>query len=207
MAKENATRHGEGGQPHHVVLVFVDGLGWGEPDPSINPCHAYGGDIFRLPSLPTEPVDTTSGGWAGPIDPILGVAGIPQSATGQTTLLTGVNAQALLGKHLTGFPNEPLRQLLLEHSLLKRLTDRGLVARFLNVFRPLFFELPRERQLRLSATTVANLAAGNRFYDLDDLRARRAIYQEFTNQNLRDRPGTSWAGGPESTISCSTSTS
>ena len=120
-----------------------------------------------------------------PLDPILGVEGVPQSATGQTTLLTGINAQALLGQHLTGFPNAVLREILLERSVLKILADRGLRARFLNVYRPLFFELPRTRQLLLSATTVANLAAGNRFHDLADLRARRAIYQEFTNRDLR----------------------
>jgi hypothetical protein len=174
------------------------------PDPRVNPCHSYGGDIFRLPATPVapsaaagaaalpaavleeqfEPVPIPFGGLAVPIDAVLGVEGVPQSATGQTTLLTGVNAQELLGKHLTGFPNPPLRELLLQKSVLRTLTDRGLHARFLNVFRPLYFELPYEKQITLSATTVANLAAANRFSDLNDLRNRQAIYQEFTNQEL-----------------------
>lgn len=118
---------------------------------------------------------------------MLGVSGVPQSATGQTTLLAGVNAQQILGKHLTGFPNEILREVLLEKSILKMLTDLGLAARFLNAFRPRFWELTRQRQLTLSATTVATLAANLPFFTLDDVRAGRSIYQEFTNAELKAR--------------------
>jgi 2,3-bisphosphoglycerate-independent phosphoglycerate mutase len=170
-----------------TILVFIDGLGWGEPDPAVNPQHAYGGGFFRLPPGDDDLQEMPAGGWARPIDAVLGVEGVPQSATGQTTLLTGVNAQKVLGKHLTGFPNEILRNILLESSILKTLTDRGHQARFLNAFRPRFWELTRGRQLTLSATTVANLAADLPFFTLDDVREGRSIYQEFTNGELRQR--------------------
>lgn len=171
-----------------VLLVFVDGLGWGGPDPARNPCLTYGGELFRLPSPPAEgAVPAVWGGWARPLDAVLGVPGLPQSATGQTTLLTGHNAQAEIGAHLAGFPNAPLRALLLEHSVLKRAVEAGRTAAFLNAYRPLFFALPRRKQLHLSATTVATLAAGLRFRTLDDVRAGRAVYQEFTNRDLRAR--------------------
>ncbi len=170
-----------------TILVFIDGLGWGEPDPAVNPMHAYGGDFFRLPAREDATCEMPGGGWARPIDAVLGVAGVPQSATGQTTLLAGVNAQRVIGKHLTGFPNEKLREILLERSILKTLTDLGLETRFLNAYRPRFWELTRERQLTLSATTVANLAADLPFFTLDDVRAGRAIYQEFTNAELKAR--------------------
>lgn len=170
-----------------TLLVFIDGLGWGQPDRDVNPQYAYGGDVFCLPPLVPEVQPVVRGGWAKPIDAVLGVDGVPQSATGQTSLLAGVNAQGLLGKHLTGFPNETLRSALLESSVLKSLTDLGLEARFLNAFRPRFWELSRERQLTLSATTVANLAADLPFFTLDDIRAGKSIYQEFTNTELRER--------------------
>jgi hypothetical protein len=170
-----------------TILVFIDGLGWGGSDPAVNPQHAYGGDYFRLPPSEDAVQEMPGGGWARPIDAVLGVAGVPQSATGQTTLLAGVNAQQVLGKHLTGFPNEILREILLERSILKTLTDLGLEARFLNAYRPRFWELTRERQLTLSATTVANLAADLPFFTLDDVRAGRSIYQEFTNAELKAR--------------------
>jgi len=170
-----------------TILLFIDGVGWGEPDPEVNPQYAYGGDYFRLPTHGDFVHEMPRGGWARPIDAVLGVAGVPQSATGQTTLLAGVNAQQVLGKHLTGFPNEILRNILLDHSILKTLTDLGLEARFLNAYRPRFWELSRERQLTLSATTVANLAADLPFFTLDDVRAGRSIYQEFTNAELMAR--------------------
>jgi 2,3-bisphosphoglycerate-independent phosphoglycerate mutase len=173
--------------PARIILLFVDGLGWGEADPRVNPCLSYGGEFFRLPAGPDGPVRIPAAGWARPIDPLLGIGGIPQSATGQTSLLTGENAQRLLGRHLTGFPDSTLRELLLQKSLLKTLTERGRRAVFLNAYRPLFFQLPREQQLRMSATTVANLAAGLPFFTLADLSAGRCLYQEFTNNDLRDR--------------------
>jgi 2,3-bisphosphoglycerate-independent phosphoglycerate mutase len=173
-----------------TILLFIDGLGWGSEDPEINPQCSYGGDLFCFPAYSKTPGVVRSGAGgvvARPIDAILDVPGVPQSATGQTSLLSGINAQAALGKHLTGFPNDALRAILLEHSLLKRLTDGGLRARFLNAFRPRFFDLPREVQLTFSATTVANLAADLPFFTLDDLNAGRSIYQEFTNGELIDR--------------------
>lgn len=173
-----------------TVLLFIDGFGWGGVDPAVNPQHAYGGELLRLPALAEAaagPAPLPRGGWARPVDAVLGVAGLPQSATGQTTLLTGTNAQAALGKHLTGFPNDALRGILLEHSVLRQVTRRGRTACFLNAYRPRFFAFPRERQLLFSATTVANLAADLPFFTLDDITAGRSIYQEFTNAELRER--------------------
>lgn len=171
-----------------TVLLFVDGYGWGGSDPAVNPTLDYGGDLLRLPPLPTDGAPVAhAAGWVRPIDAVLGVAGVPQSATGQTTLLSGVNAQADLGKHLTGFPNDRLREILLESSVLKQVTDLGYQACFLNAFRPRFFEFPRERQLMFSATTVANLAAYLPFFTLDNVRAERAVYQDFTHAELNAR--------------------
>jgi len=172
----------------HTLLLFIDGLGWGASNPAVNPMLSYGGRMLQLPDpVGAEPIPVAGHGWGRPLDAVLGVSGVPQSATGQTTLLTGVNSQAVLGKHLTGFPNPALRQILLHNSVLKSLADHGLHAAFLNAFRPRFWELSRERQLTLSATTVANLAADLPFFGLDDIGAGRSIYQEMTNAELIDR--------------------
>ena len=160
-----------------VVLIFVDGLGVGHGGPD-DPTRSYGGDLFDWSRCPAS--------WK-PIDATLGVPGIPQSATGQTSLFTGRNAQAALGHHDTGFPGPAVRDLLREHSILKILTDRGRSASFLNAFRPLFWELSEERRWTLSASTVANLAADLPFSNLDDIVAERSVYQDVTNADLRQR--------------------
>jgi 2,3-bisphosphoglycerate-independent phosphoglycerate mutase len=170
-----------------TLLLFVDGLGWGVADEAINPQRSYGGQYFCLPPAGPKPVAIEGGGFAVPLDAVLGIEGVPQSATGQTTLLSGVNAQGVLGKHLTGFPNEVLRGILRENSILKALTDRGYQARFLNAFRPRFWELSEERKWTLSATTVATLAADLPFFNLNDVNEGRSVYQEFTNAELLGR--------------------
>jgi len=168
-----------------IVLIFIDGLGVGRDDPATNPMAAVRGPFFSNfdGDPPGKPLPL--GGAFTPVDALLGVEGFPQSATGQTSLLTGVNAQAMLGRHLFGFPNKRLRALIDEASVLKRVEACGRTARFANAFRPLFFELPKEAMVRrLSVTTCSTLAAGVPFFGLNDLREGRSIYQEFTNRFL-----------------------
>jgi 2,3-bisphosphoglycerate-independent phosphoglycerate mutase len=160
----------------NVVLIFVDGLGVGNS--KSNPTLTYDGTLFNL--------QETSARWK-PIDATLSVPGIPQSATGQTSLLTGVNSQAKLGRHATGFPGPTLREIMREHSILKQLTDNGKSARFINAFRPLFWEISEERRWTLSATTIANLSADLPFFTLEDLKSEQSVYQDFTNQDLIEK--------------------
>lgn len=118
----------------------------------------------------------------------LDVPGLPQSATGQTALFTGVNAAKVLGRHLNGYPNQKLRDIIREHSVLKWFAERGYKAAFLNAFHPLFFDHnPYDIIKHLSVTSVANLVAGLPFFGLDDVRAGRAIYQDISGEALRER--------------------
>jgi len=171
----------------HLLLFFIDGLGIGADDPEINPCCHPSLNLFRQCHTGIFALPTASEGLAMGLDANLGMEGLPQSATGQTSLLTGVNGARLLGRHLNAFPNKALRQVIAEHNILKRFTDHGFRAAFLNTFRPPFFDLdPFQIINRLSVTTVSNLYAGLRFFDLDDLRARRSVYHDITGAGLID---------------------
>jgi hypothetical protein len=110
--------------------------------------------------------------------------GLPQSATGQTTLLTGTNAALLLGRHLNGYPNRKLKDLLARESIFLQLERHGLRSAFANCYQPRFFN---EERRRISVTTTACLSAGIRLNTIEDLQAGRAIYQDFTNQYLISR--------------------
>jgi hypothetical protein len=168
-------------------MIFIDGFGVGKNDPSSNPFAALPSRIFR-DFLDTPCRETERRGRVLRADATLGVEGLPQSATGQTALLTGVNAPAVIGRHLSGFPTKTLKQILYEHSILKTLTDAGRNAAFINVFNPLFFEaIEQEISFRASATTLANMAASLPFFRVEDLFARRAVYQEFTNRLLIEK--------------------
>lgn len=171
-----------------ILLLFVDGVGVGDNDPNINPCAWPGFRFFNV--FKTDPVPKSIGmdGIGFGIDARLDVAGIPQSATGQTTILTGINAARILGRHLNGFPNEKLRTVLKEHSIFNYFNHNGYRAAFINSYRPPFFDYdPYQIIRKLSVTSVANLYANLKFFGLDDLRAEKSIYQEFTNTELKER--------------------
>ncbi|HPI73882.1 MAG TPA: hypothetical protein PK843_14815 [bacterium] len=171
--------------PHHILLLFVDGLGIGEADETCNPCCQPGLKYFNHFLTQTFPRPLKGGGFALGLDAGLGLPGLPQSATGQTALLTGVNSAQAIGRHLNGFPNQALREILARSSILSTIVKRGYDAAFLNTFRPPFFDYAPQDILRfLSATTVSNLYAELPFFDLDDLAAERSVYQDLTGEAL-----------------------
>ncbi len=164
-----------------VVLLFVDGVGLGEPDPDKNPLVRA-----RLARL------RVAQGWPAsdptallvPTDACMGVPGLPQSATGQTTILAGVNAPAIVGQHVSGFCTASLADLLDGQSLFSRVTACGGAATFANAYTPRYLERPPRF---LSVTTVATAKAGLRFRTLDDLARGEAVFHDFTNRLLPER--------------------
>jgi 2,3-bisphosphoglycerate-independent phosphoglycerate mutase len=167
-----------------VLLIFIDGLGIGRRGPS-NPLHLLGDEAAPLAAFEDEEPALSHGGVFVRTDARLGVEGRPQSASGQTTILTGVNAPAHLGRHKQGFPNEALRELIRQHSIFLRLRQAGIGPNvFANAYTRRFFE---QRPRWVSATTVAVEAAGLTFLTAEDLRRGRALYHDFTNSLVAER--------------------
>ena len=74
------------------IFLFVDGVGIGINDPKINPLTRsqkqilnHFQDVDRTHEIPFQ-------GLVKGLDANLNVEGLPQSATGQTTLFSGINA-------------------------------------------------------------------------------------------------------------------
>lgn len=171
-----------------VLLVFIDGLGIGEDDPQVNPCANNAFTVLNNVKGSGQTQSLPRGGIMVSLEATLGIEGLPQSATGQTTLLTGENAAKVLGYHKQGFPNKTLRDIIGEKSILKKVTDLGLKAAFINAFRPRFFQYRTEEIIsKLSVTTVANWSAGLPFFTLQDIIEKKALYQDFTNVDLVER--------------------
>ena len=167
----------------HIILIFIDGVGVGESDPTFNPLMFSQSGIFHPDGQDRLPF----GGIKKGLDAVLGVAGLPQSATGQTSIYTGINAAGIVGHHLFGFPNQPLRDLLHHESVFVKLVRGGKQCRFLNGFRPVFFTTPEIfARMRMSATAEMNRGAGLPFTTLEDIRNGQGIYHEYTNQFLND---------------------
>ncbi|MCM3900524.1 MAG: hypothetical protein ND866_02350 [Pyrinomonadaceae bacterium] len=165
-----------------VVLFFIDGLGIGSRGIA-NPFDGLANSA-PLAVFKNEAPSMLDGldGVVVPTDACLGIEGRPQSASGQTTILTGVNAPALLGYHKQGFPNRALLEIIREHSLFLKLKNAGVAPiTFANAYTKRFFA---DRPRWVSATTAAVEAAGLTFRTVDDLRNGRAVFQDFTNRIL-----------------------
>jgi 2,3-bisphosphoglycerate-independent phosphoglycerate mutase len=122
-----------------VLLVFVDGVGLGEADAAHNPFA-----VARLPHLRAllDGRDITNDGvpfhgegasLAG-MDATLGVAGTPQSGTGQAALLTGANAVVMHGRHFGPWVPARLQRLVREESVLNRAQAAGHDVAFANAY-------------------------------------------------------------------------
>jgi phosphopentomutase len=164
-----------------VLLFFIDGLGIGTRGDH-NPLGSIA-EVGPLAHFQNETPEVLLDGIVVPTDPRLGIEGRPQSASGQTTILTGINTPKRLGYHKQGFPNEAMREIIGEFSIFKQLEQMDIGPNvFANTYTPRFFaEKPRWK----SATTCAVEASGMGFRKLPDLLGRKALFHDFTNEHLR----------------------
>jgi len=176
----------------HLLLIFVDGLGLGEEDRAINPVvRAETPNLDRLLGgrrlAGTNGVVRSALATMVPTDATLGVPGLPQSATGQATLLTGLNAPKLVGRHVQAYPTKALREVLGSYNLFTRLRRRGLDVALANAYSQEYFRLLEERKLREGAITLAARSSGTRLRSLEDLVNGEALFHDLTNEFLQRR--------------------
>ncbi len=168
-----------------VCFVFVDGVGLAPPGPD-NPFSRpentpFLSELLGGPMVAGKVVDTGAV-LLKPLDACLGVEGLPQSATGQTALFTGVNAPKLLGHHLPARPNARLREVISRSSVLKLAKEAGFRVLFANAFGRDYWERIAGSRLGHSASTLSTLAAGIPLLSMDDLEAGKAVYWDITHE-------------------------
>ena len=172
-----------------VLLLFVDGVGLGPDDPATNPLAAaqtptLEGLLGRRLTWTDQPLRRDCS-LLIPLDATLGVAGLPQSATGQTALLTGINAPQVVGRHVTAYPTVQLRALLTEHNLFTKVTGLGGRVTLANAYTPEYFQAVEAGTLRHAAITHSAISAGVALRTVEDLRAGRAVFHDLTNARPR----------------------
>ena len=174
-----------------VLLVFVDGIGFGARGPQ-NPFFDTPLDVLG----PLGAGTTKSGDDVAmvAVDATLGHPGLPQSATGQATIFTGDDAIALSGGHVSGYPTAKLRALIEREGFLGRARAGGLQAAFLNAY-----DARRARHVEAvlagtekasrrhppSSSSVCALANGGSLSTFDDVRRGRAATFDLTGELLR----------------------
>jgi hypothetical protein len=174
----------------HILLIFMDGIGLGDDDPATNP--------FAAAHTPT--LDALAGGrhWirstgrsAGarsifvPTDPRMGIAGKPQSASGQATIVTGRNIPALIGEHYGPRPNEPIRALLAQDNFFKQVVAQGKTAALLEGYPPQRLEeIARGKALRASYQEALH-QAGLPMFGIDHINRGDALTVDWTGEGWR----------------------
>ncbi|MGB7251712.1 MAG: alkaline phosphatase family protein [Phormidesmis sp.] len=174
----------------HFLLVFLDGLGLGAAIGD-NPLATAASmpfltDFVEQPLLSGATLTRTNV-LLKPIDATLGVSGLPQSATGQTTLYTGQNAPRFLGRHQSGFANGALRSLLNAQGLFARAIALGSTATLANAYSPAYFYAIAQRKRRYSVCTLLNLIAKLPFRMQYEYEQGEAIFWNIVGNEGRNR--------------------
>lgn len=170
-----------------VLMLFLDGVGIGTRDPGRNPLFRARLPAFRwllggdIPSLRRREI---AGPHAGciPLDANLGMPGLPQSGTGQTALLTGVNGARVAGKHFGPFPYSTLRPVIRDSNIFRQLKEGGRRPCFANAFPQRFFDYISHRKTRISVTTLSCLYSGIPLLRYDDLNRGKGVSADLTGE-------------------------
>jgi hypothetical protein len=185
-------RREDRGGPARLVLVFADGVGLA-PAGADNPlATAPTPTLHRLlggPLVAERVGEAPPGSVLAALDATLEVEGLPQSATGQTALFTGVNAAEVVGRHVSAFPGPRLRRLIRQHGLLARLRSAGHEATFANAYTKSFVRDLEAGEGRRSVTTCQVEFAGLEFRTEADLSAGRAVSWDITRELFAARTG------------------
>ncbi len=161
-------------------MIFIDGLGIGQNSPS-NP--------FLQARLPVWNHLVERYGYFA-ADACLDVPGLPQSATGQTSIYTGENAPVVLGRHFSTRPTETLAEMIYRKNIFTTLMEMGLSVTFANVYTKEYLERMEEKprgMFKPSVTTLLNLSANLPFRLLDDYNRGLGVYHDITGEGLRER--------------------
>jgi hypothetical protein len=158
-----------------ILFLFIDGVGLRAASRD-NPVHA--GNCPALCRLIEQ--------HAVPLDACLETQGLPQSATGQTTMFTGVNASQVMGRHCEGFPGPTLRKLIEERNLFTDLARKGLRCRFADAYMVDSVDDIRVRRFK-SVTTVMALTQPESISIQDDLLDNLAVAHDITRASLFEK--------------------
>jgi hypothetical protein len=179
----------------HILFLFLDGVGLGVDDPTINPLvraempnlrALLGGNPLIAASAPLETERAT----LVALDASLGVAGLPQSATGQAVLLTGVNIPKEIGEHYGPKPNPAVASYLQNgRTLFSWLRENKKTAALLNAYPPRYFHGIDSGKRLYSSVPLALTSAGYPLFTKDDLYAGRALSADFTGEGWRTMLG------------------
>lgn len=174
-----------------LLFLFLDGIGLGEDNLETNPFvratmpfleSLLGNKKLIKSSAPIEN-DQVS---LLAVDPNLGVKGLPQSATGQAVLLTGINIPKELGYHYGPKPNPETAKYLEDNTIFHKVIKAGKKTTLLNAYPPRYFDGIDSGKRLYSSIPLALTNAGISLFTHEDYFAGKALSADFTGQGWHD---------------------
>jgi len=175
-------------KPRRILLLFVDG--WGlAPAGRDNP--------FSMADMPN-----TRSLWGGltsnnshvhsdsvllGLDATFGIAGLPQSATGQAALFTGLPVPKLLGEHRPGLPGPEVTAILRKSNLFTVAYATGAKPTFANTYTQHYLAEIDRGNTHPSCTTVMCRMVPGGIRLTREYRADRAISHDLSGEWLHLR--------------------
>ena len=154
-----------------VIMIMVDGFGI--PPAGIR-CPVYNNcctpQFLELLEYYSTPIDAN-----------LDIPTLPQSATGQCSLFCGINAAVAMERHLPGFPNAALRDIIRQQNIFKTLRALGAKVTFANAYINHTLAELKHSGLR-SVTTVMTDNELGQVRDRHDLLAGKAVLHDITRE-------------------------
>ena len=174
-----------------LLFLFLDGIGLGADNPETNPFVRA-----NMPHLESLLGGKKLTGSAAPFenehlslmaaDPNLGVKGLPQSATGQAVLLTGINIPAELGYHYGPKPNPEVAQYLDGRTLFSKIVKAGKKTALLNAYPPRYFDGIDSGKRLYSSIPLALTNAGIPLFTDKDYYEGKALSADFTGEGWHE---------------------
>jgi len=177
-----------------LLFIFIDGIGLGPRDPKTNPFvlaempvleELLGGQKMTLDAVPVDNHLAT----VIALDACMDIDGLPQSATGQASLLTGRNISSEIGGHYGPKPNQAIADSLKINNIFGRLQNKGCSLSFINAYPPSYFESIHSGRRLYAAIPLAVTSSGIPLKTIEDLINGRAISADFTAQGWKDHLG------------------
>jgi len=177
---------------NNFLTIFLDGVGIGEKNPDKN---IFFKKNFRFicenfnetPSL-DNPIVSSFYKYIFPLDAVMGVEGLPQSGTGQTSLLCGINAQKELGYHFGPYPHSSQLDFLKEKSLFALFKDLKKNFYFANSYPKIYFDHLKKSN-RVGAFALSYRYADGKLNRAEELRKGAALSAEIDNSRWIEKLG------------------
>ncbi len=157
----------------------MDGVGLGASDAAVNPFAAARTPFFKAllggPLTAERDVIDTPALQFRPLSATLSCEGLPQSATGQTALLTGRNGAELMGRHYGPWPGPTLKRALDEGTIFSEVAAKGGRVALANAFPSGYFRAISEGKQKVNVPVYAVQRAGVKLLTRTDYDAGNAV--------------------------------